>query len=78
MGIRKKNGDNWDLIYNNTNAGASASSTSDIDVVGDGAFTITLSNIAENGDYGSILLMPIHVLILLFLLFPVHLIYHTT
>ena len=49
--LEKKNGDNWDLIYNNTNAGASASSTSDIDVIGDGAFTITLSNIAENGDY---------------------------
>ena len=39
------------MIYNNTNAGASFSSTSDIDVVGDGAFTISLSNIAENGDY---------------------------
>ena len=49
--LEKKNGDNWDLIYNNTNAGASASSTSDLDVIGDGAFTITLSNIAENGDY---------------------------
>ena len=49
--LEKKNGDNWDLIYNNTNAGASFSSTSDIDVVGDGAFTISLSNIAENGDY---------------------------
>ncbi len=49
--LEKKNGDNWDLIYNNTNAGASFSSTSDIDVAGDGAFTISLSNIAENGDY---------------------------
>ena len=28
----------------------SASSTSDIDIIGDGAFTIT-RNIAENGDY---------------------------
>ncbi len=49
--LEKKNGDNWDLVYNNTNAGASASSTSDIDVVGDGAFTISLSNIVDNGDY---------------------------
>jgi hypothetical protein len=39
------------LVYNNTNVGGNASSTSDITASGDGAFTFTVSNIDDNGDY---------------------------
>ena len=49
--LEKKNGDNWDLVYNNTNVGGNVSSTSDITASGDGAFTLTVSNIDDNGDY---------------------------
>ena len=48
--LEKKNGDNWEAVYTNLNVGSKASSTSDITASGDGAFTLTVSNIDDNGE----------------------------